>query len=371
MSLSKNCIEKTEQIYINPATLTQVLSKKLGTDVINANYQTKQLHGGTLGDVRLVTGTAETADHRSIPYEVVWKTQKKWERPGDPDSWRREYDFYRSDFSAAFTDSLRSPKCYATKLHGDDEIEIWMEHIDGVSGSNLTIEALEQAAEEWGRFQGRLRCRLDLDLDLGPHQHPGKLEFGDVSWLGNTGFMEREFRQWTSDTEEYRYLYSSTCSLPEHLRRMLITTQQESQTIFSNIKRLPVVLSHRDFWIENIFYSQDGKIHLIDWDCVGWGFAGEDIASLIADDTDVAYLDEYYRRLVPAYRRGLSGGLSGGGGLSECMDVAPNESFLIPEMIIIKFGYRFLQKFMFSQSPSAKNRQITALQKIHEIHARI
>lgn len=354
-------LPKTEQIYINPVTLTQVLSKKLGTNVINANYQTKQLHGGTLGDVRLVTGMAETADHRRMPYEAVWKTQKRWERPGDPDSWRREYDFYRSDFSVAFADSLRSPECYATKLHDDDEIEIWMEYVDGVSGSNLTIEALEQAAEEWGLFQGRLRrslgLGLDLGLDPGLHQHPEKQEFEDIPWLGNTGFMEREFSQWTSDTEEYRYLHSSACNLPEHLRQMLITTQRESQTIFANIKRLPVVLCHRDFWIENIFFSQGGKLRLIDWDCVGVGFAGEDIASLIADDTDAEHLDEYYRRLVPAYRCGLS----------ECLDILPNESFFIPEMIIIKFGYRLLQKFMFSQSPNVKDQQITALQKIYEM----
>lgn len=344
MSLPKNCFEKTEQIYISPATLIHVLSKKLGTKIINANYQTKQLHGGTLGDVRLVAGMAETADNRSISYEVVWKTQKKWERFGDPDSWRREYNLYQSDFGTAFSDSFRMPECYDTKVH-DDAMQIWMEYIDGVSGNNLTIETLEHAAEELGRFQGRL------------YRHPRKFE--DITWLGDVGFMEREYSQWTPDTEEYRYLRSAECNLPEHLRRMLIDTQRQSHTIFTNIKRLPVVLCHRDFWIENIFLSH-GKIRLIDWDCAGWGFVGEDIASLIADDTDVEYLGEYYRRLVPAYGRGLS----------EYLDIASNESFLIHEMIIIKFGYRFLQKYMFSQSPDVKSQQITALQKIYKMRSR-
>jgi hypothetical protein len=32
----------------------------LGVSIVHADYKTKQLHGGTLGDVRLVTGTAET-----------------------------------------------------------------------------------------------------------------------------------------------------------------------------------------------------------------------------------------------------------------------------------------------------------------------
>ncbi len=66
---------------------------------------------------------------------------------------------------------------------------------------------------------------------------------------------------------------------------------------------MPVVLCHRDLWIENIFLS-DGRIRLIDCDCTGWSFIGEDIASLIADYTDVEDLDEYFRKLVPAYLKG-------------------------------------------------------------------
>ena len=137
---------------------------------------------------------------------------------------------------------------------------------------------------------------------------------------------------------------------------MLIDTQQQAETVFAKIKRLPVVLCHKDFWIENIFLS-DGEIILIDWDGAGWGYLGEDIASLIVDDTDVELLDEYYRRLIPAYYKGLS----------ENMDVSMIECQYIREMIIIKFGYRFLQKFMFAGSSDVKNKQITALQKIYEM----
>jgi thiamine kinase-like enzyme len=137
---------------------------------------------------------------------------------------------------------------------------------------------------------------------------------------------------------------------------MLIDIQQQAKTIFTNMKLLPVVLCHRDFWIENIFLS-DGKIILIDWDCAGWGFMGEDLASLIADDTDIEYLEEYCRRLIPAYYKGFS----------EYADLSQIENLYIREMIIIKFGYRFLQKYMFSQSSEVKNQQIKALQKIYEM----
>ena len=79
---------------IDKKTLTAVLEKMLNKKVIHADYQTEQLHGGTLGDVQLVSGIATTSDGEKSPYKVVSKTQKKWKRYGDPGSWRREYDLY-------------------------------------------------------------------------------------------------------------------------------------------------------------------------------------------------------------------------------------------------------------------------------------
>jgi hypothetical protein len=116
----------------------------LGEKIIFADYQTMQLHGGTLGDVRLVTGMAKTAKGRELPYNVVLKTQKKWGRYGDPDSWRREYDLYMSELGATFSGSFRWPGCYHAGINKEEnETQIWMEYIDGVSGRALTVEMLE------------------------------------------------------------------------------------------------------------------------------------------------------------------------------------------------------------------------------------
>ena len=332
---------KLDRDAFEPRLLAHVLSKLLGTAIVRADYETTQLYGGTLGDVRLVSGKAVTSDENELPYKVVVKTQKRWERPGDPNSWRREYDLYTSDLAKSFTGQLRWPECYHAELNGD-VIQIWMEYIDGVSGGGLTIETLEQAARELGRFQGRLSKQSE--------SMPG------ITCLGDTGYMRRDFAQWTPETVEYRYLHSDECGLPEHLRQMLKDTQRRAEAIFSNTGRLPIVLCHRDFWIENIFLS-DESIILIDWDTAGWGYLGEDIASLIADETDAQRLPEYYRRLVPAYLSGIS----------EYMDISEIDDFFIREMIIIKFGYRLLQQYMFSQSPDEKNQVVIALQNISEM----
>ena len=56
--------------------VTNVICKMLGTSIIRSKFQSRQLKGGTVGDVRLVTGTAITASGESIPYKLVQKIQK-------------------------------------------------------------------------------------------------------------------------------------------------------------------------------------------------------------------------------------------------------------------------------------------------------
>ena len=355
-------------------TLTVVLSKMFGKTIINATHQSEQLHGGTLGDVQLISGIAETANNEKLPYKVVWKRQKKWERPGDPNSWRREYDLYQSNLAAAFTPALRWPECYHSQLR-DGNIELWIEYIDGVSGSNLTIEMLEQAALELGRFQGRINKQHD--------------DLRNISCLGDTGFLGREFSQWhmqsftydflISDqcqmwgfmkemlkngsiqlvdgkSFEYSFLRSKGCNLPEKLKRMIVDIDERKDELFNRLNNLPIVLCHRDFWNENIFFT-DGVTRLIDWDTAGWGFLGEDIASLIVDGMDVERFEENYNRLVPAYLKGLS----------EYMDVPAAGEMFILETILIKFGYRMAHEYMFSGTHDENNWGLKALQKIHEM----
>lgn len=363
-----------EQNYIQPEVLMPVLSKLLGKTIIRASYEPKQLQGGTLGDVQLVIGIAVTDEGEELTYKVVWKKQKKWKRPGDPNSWRREYDLYQTNLDVAFTPAFRCPQCYHSQLR-DDVMELWMEYIDGISGADLTIEMLEQAALELGRFQGRI-----------VQQHT---DLWSLQCLGDEGFLAREFSQWHTQTFTYDFLVSEPCrmskllkqmlkdgdielvdgksfeygclrskgcDIPDYLKQMLIDIDDRKEEIFDKLKNLPVVLCHRDFWNENIFYSGN-EIRLLDWDTAGWGYLGEDIASLIVDGMDVERFEENYRRLVPAYLKGIS----------ENIEISPIEEDCILTMTLIKFGYRMIQAYMFSDDPDEKSWGVNALQKIYEI----
>jgi len=327
---------------INNETLISVLSKMFDTSVTCADYQIKKLHGGSIGEVSLITGSAKMAGGGKLPYSVVLKVQGKFKRPNDLHSWRREYDLYMSDLDSLFTDCLYWPKCYHAELH-DDCIILWIEYIDGISGLNLTVEMYERAALELGRFQGNLYAEQPSVLQ----------ELPNLSRVDYTKKCYLRYRGWS---EVYDYIRSDECGIPPHLREMLIGIDENSDSIFERIEKLPIVFCHRDFWVTNIF-CLDGKIALIDWDTAGWGHMGEDIASLIIDEADIDNMVETYHKCVPAYYKGVS----------EYVDVSNITDHCTCELMLIMFGYKLVEAYKFTESADDKTVIINTFQKVYEM----
>ena len=273
-----------KSIAIDKTELDKALRKKLGEDALAIECQVERLHGGTIGDVLLVSGKAEIGGSEE-PFYMVYKHQKKWSRYADPLSWRREYDLYDALPDDVFTDNLRRPACYHKNI-SDGEMWLWMEFAECVSGLDMTPDMYELAARELGRFQGRLFCRIE---------------------------------------------------------------------------RLPLIFCHRDFWVTNIFCSGK-KVMLVDWDTAGWGYLGEDIASLVADDSDIDNMVENFTRCVKAYYEGFSE-------FAEAPDISEN---CIYEMMLIKFGYRLVGRYKNPYYGKCSEDAERTLQKIYEIgHIRL
>ncbi len=324
--------------------LTYVLSRKFKKDIVSADYQTVPLRGGTVGNVSLVTGLAETANGQQWPYRIVLKIQKKWERYGDPGSWRREFDLYSSDLGSSFSDTFRWPACYHAEINAEEnEWELWLEYIDGVTGLGLTIDMYEQAALELGRYQGKLYA-----------DRPAVLQ--SLANLSHADFMKNRYRHYRSWPIVYDYIRSEECEFPPHVRQMLVDIDERADEIFARIERLPLVLCHRDFWMTNLIYA-DGMIAIIDWDTSGWGYLGEDLASLIADEADIDHMVEYYRRCVPAYYQGFS----------EYADVSSIADPCVYEMILLVFGYRLVEGYLHADDDDEKTKYIRTLRKIYEM----
>ena len=327
---------------INIEVLKNVLGKIFNADILHADFHAKSLQGGTVGNVLLVAGVAETTTHEKLPFNIVLKIQKKWERHNDPESWRREYDLYASELVTQFTNSLRWPKCYHHQI-SDNETQLWLEYIDGVSGLELTPPMYERAAEELGRFQGNLYAEQSSVLQ-------------GFTNLSNTDYLKSFYMNYRSWPEVYDYIRSGDCELPRELCEMLIEIDEQADDIFLRIEKLPVILCHRDFWVTNIFYSPN-EIILIDWDTCGWGYFGEDVASLIADDADVIHMLENFKTCIPAYYKGFS----------EYVDVSHIKDNCIYEIILLMYGYRTVEGFKFAETPEDKELCLQTLQKIYEM----
>ena len=96
---------------------------------------------------------------------------------------------------------------------------------------------------------------------------------------------------------------------------------------------------------------------MIDWDTAGWGYMGEDIASLIADEADVSHMVEYYGRCVKAYYKGFS----------EYVNISHIKSPYVKELILYMFGYRLVEGYKFAETSEERALQIEYLHKIYEM----
>lgn len=325
-------------------SLLYTLSQYYKQEVISADYQTMPLHGGTLGHVNKVTGTAQLVNGERLPYRIVLKMQKKWERYDDPLSWRREYDLYKSGLGETFTAGLRWPTCYYAEMSTQvDEWQLWLEYIDGVTGLDLTGDMYEQAALELGRFQGKLYA-----------EQPSVLK--SLTNLSHANLMKNTYKHYRSWPLVYDYIRSANCAFPPHISQMLIDIDTHAEDIFTRIEKLPLVLCHRDFWVTNIIYNEE-KILLIDWDTAGWGYLGEDIASLIADEADIEHMVEYYQRCVPAYYKGFS----------EYVNVAHITDPCVYELILLVFGYRLVEWYLHAEDEAEKENHMKTLEHIYKL----
>ena len=328
--------------------IKQIISEILNVEIMHMDLTAEPLSGGTVASVVKLMTTSLTTDGQRIDFPLVVKTQKKWERFNDPDCWRREYDLLSSSLADYFPAEFRWPKCYDASINEqENEICLIMEYIDGPCGKELDRFALEKAARNLGMFHGKT------------HMNKEALS-KELTNLSSNDYMKNFYHRYRSWPVVFDAIRNAECQIPRPLCEMLIEFDHKSQTFFEHIASLPVVLCHRDYWIANIFL-REGKIFAIDWDTAGWGYLGEDIASLIADEADVDHMAENFDLIVSSYLEGFT-------------HYVPLESFdpaIIIDMILAMYGYRIVEWYLFAETDEQKHLQIQALKQIAEIKKRI
>ena len=107
---------------------------------------------------------------------------------------------------------------------------IYRRHI----GIRLDPDMYERAAEELGRFQGKIYAEQPVVLQ-------------SLTNLSKVDYMKNFYLHYRSWNRVYDYIRSDDCEIPKHLCNMLIDIDENADEIWSRIEKLPIVLCHRDF----------------------------------------------------------------------------------------------------------------------------
>lgn len=310
----------------NEELLLTAISGLLGRSVTGADYTTEVLEGGTLGEVAKLTGTAKTVSGEA-PFVIVRKKQGKWERHGDPECWRREYELYSSGFPARLPAGLLIPAAHCISA-GEEETVIYMDYISGRTGSaEIGIEELKRAAELLGEAQAAMRPQGGDRLPC-LRQFPAVRSSADLWWI--------IFGKQISGHID---------GFPEDIRSILFDYASRAPEILSALETLPVTVCHGDVHHDNIIIDGRGDTYLIDWDCAGYGYMGEDAVDMLCEAfvysaRDTALMPGYREEIISAYCRGARRA-----GMEYAMDAETVRS-----IFALSWGLRIAERFTLKKS---------------------
>lgn len=254
-------------------------------------------------DVTRVSGTA-----RLWGEMVAWSfIEKRTDGPATAsaylyDNARREMEAYRSGLLDDLAAGLTAPELLAAAEDGDGGLTLWIEDLAATAGVVATPDDVLVAARHLGRLSGRWLGRVPAHEWL----FDGWIErHGQPEAMAPASALIAEVR--TDPTVEARL------GRPLDDVSALIATQD----VFASVLRgLPRTLCHHDAVAANVFRREtpDGaEIVLIDWESVGPGPVGADLASLLfasprRGDFSARLLEDLADDALDAYAAGVREG---------------------------------------------------------------
>ncbi|XMB86391.1 aminoglycoside phosphotransferase family protein [Mycoplasmatota bacterium WC44] len=258
-------MEKSE-IIVNNVLLKPVIEKLLDKENVKiSSFDKYEYQSGTLGEVFLFSGEC-LSTNEVIGWEVVLKVQNKWNRFGDPESWLREKNIYESNILDELPSNLKVPKCIKIE-EKDNRIWLWIEKAVGNHDSNLKLEEYGLIARSIGDFQHRFVDNTPL-----------------YSWLSSKYWIVKNTNIWCGDAISWLLDESKKDNsiLSRNCIKTLLNVWSKKDEYTDFLLNMPKTLCHRDLTPGNVFVSDD-NVTVIDWDCLGTGFVGEDIVDLFAE----------------------------------------------------------------------------------------
>jgi Phosphotransferase enzyme family len=220
------------------------------------------LAGRTLNRVR---GAAVTGDG-TVSWSLIEKVTEgpQTAAPYLVDNARRELAFYTSDLPTQLSPSVRSARPFGSLVEPDGRITLWLEDVRDDGPRPLHAETIVAAARDLGEFAGRWLHRPLTD-----------------PWLF-AGWIERHSQPEAMTAGLAELCSANPAALPGWGSRLaeaqrLVRVQPALRQLLESV---PQTLCHHDAVGANLFRVA-GRTVLIDWESVGPGPVGADLASLL------------------------------------------------------------------------------------------
>ncbi|BDZ44837.1 phosphotransferase family protein [Naasia aerilata] len=263
--------------------LEDVRQDALDYDAFLAHRAVTRIHGVAL------------ADGDRIPWSMIEKTTEgpHLAIPYLTDNGDREYAAYASGLLEDLAPAVRAPRLYGSAVEDDGRTVLWLEEIHHDGTRPLDADTILEAAHDLGGLAGRWIGRpLDepwmFDGWIDRHSQPEAAERGLATVRRRNPAVVAHLGDRLAAAER------------------LILAQPDVRGV---LEALPHTLCHHDAVGANVFRS-DGRTVLIDWESVGPGPVGADLASLLFSsvrrgDASAFVVAPLLEEAVDAYAAGL------------------------------------------------------------------
>lgn len=234
--------------------LTNLRRTPLDYDAFLAHRTVTRVHGDAI------------VDGERVPWSLI---EKHTDGPdlASPyllDNGMRELKAYRSRLFDDMPPGIRAPRDYGTQLGPDGQIVLWLEEVHHKGSRPLDEDALLTVARHLGEMNGRWFGQEPVD-----------------SWLF-TGWIDRH-AQPEAVEQGLATLRRGHPNVVARLGNRVAATEQlilAQPRISDVLQSLPQTLCHHDAVGANVFRTDSATV-LVDWESVGPGTVGADLASLL------------------------------------------------------------------------------------------
>jgi hypothetical protein len=218
------------------------------------------------------TGSALIDGQQAVPWSTVLKLFRR------PASGAREILAYRSSLLADLPGPLRAPRVLGIDEDEAGAVWLWLEEVSDLYAHRWPIEQYGLAARHLGAFNGAYLTSRALPTD------PWLKAWLDRHWAEHHAELERTPHAWAE--------LQHVMQLPQVQRVFGVTIASRTAQLLEDqaqfvrtLSLLPQTLCHHDAALANLFAGRRGDGHMetvaIDWENIGLGTVGADIATLV------------------------------------------------------------------------------------------